>query len=350
MEKNGTYNVQNKTIKLSEEAVKNFLEDAYFHEITHAVFTRGVDGTGFQVWLYDAPTGQVIGEIGRTLNEGATEYIATKLMEDTKYRNIHNYLANRKVIEHLCIIYSEEFILKALKYGPHILSEQLEKDGVSFNELSEILDEMMLQNGQRSIFLANRALNITKRLLLLKYLNANQNEKMQIVNRAREIHTEQYLEKNKIKQFYTSGMVAFGEEPLRFMVKDKVSVTDSLNEDFYRIYMRNHQFLQNANNDDVLAIQSVVNTAILGTNSISLYDIENIELNKINQNELASLYVVKLKNRTLVTLCAGIDKSGNRVIGKVPENLKIKLTGVQLERKFKVGDLLKEVNRENFER
>lgn len=138
----GGYYTQKKKIIINPECYKLYREEVLFHEITHGVFTRGDYETGFRLMGYTGFINREFFSKGTGLNEGATEYIAQKLLEDTSYNNYVAYKKNVEIIKHLCITYGEEFIFKALKEGPQVLAERLEKDGVSYNELSEVMDEM----------------------------------------------------------------------------------------------------------------------------------------------------------------------------------------------------------------
>lgn len=349
LKENANYNIKTGKIEITQDSYNNSLEDNMFHELTHALFAKVGQRTGFHVVIVNQTTnGEFVKHFGRGLNEGVTEYISQKLMESTNYKCKETYSINKQVIEHLCIVYGEEFVFKMCKDDPASLAERLEKDGVSFVELASLLDQMgMSTNKIEAKKLANRALRITRNLVARKYKSASETEKMEYVNRAREIRAEQGKERNRIKKYYPAGRVRYGIEPIKFMTVDGAIVAEAINQDFYGRYMNSNKFIPQANLDDVLVVQSAVNTAILGTNTIKIEDIKNIELQKLG-NENNAVYILRLRDRTLGMAYTGIEKTGRKNARSLPpQNMNItKLNKLPRMGNFKVGDIFKANKRE----
>lgn len=196
----GTYSTLSKKIRVNRELSKKYFDDVFYHELTHATLThdflkddkdKGTTGTGF--------------------NEGLTEYISQKLIKKTNYDNYRSYHYNVRVIEILCMAYGEEKIFKSLKDGQKALAKILEKDGLSYTELSGILDEvaristsdetnMNQEKYQKEIkTLGDRATNIAGNFLAKKFEEASPNEKIEIAKRVRTITAEQSDSKRNIR-------------------------------------------------------------------------------------------------------------------------------------------------------
>ena len=342
------YNIANRKIKIAQDAYNDYLEDKMFHELTHALFTNSEkSSTGFFV-LNIARTENGIGvrTFGRALNEGATEYTMQKLLANTDYGIEESYEFNKRVFEYLCIIYGEEFMFKALKTGPEMLAERLEQDGVSFMELASLLDQPV-QSIEQKKHIGMRAKRLVTNLLVEKYSKANEKQKLEYVNRARQISVEQEREKDRINKYYLSGRVRFQIEPMKFIAMEGANISKGLNQDIYNRYINSNKFDSKSDVDDILAVQSVVNTAILGTHSIAIEDVKQIQLKKL-QKENSIIYTFKLRERNLGLVYVGVDRNGNKIaVGLPPQKIsKKELNQLPTSGEFRVGDILKSNRKE----
>jgi len=195
------------------------------------------------------------------------------------------------IIKYLCMTYGEEFIFKAYKYGPEKLAEQIEKDGASYNELSELLDESenVHVDLEKQIETKKRALDITRKLFIKKYSQATLEEKFEIAKRTRDIVAEQ-TEKDIIALNPDINLAMRELEP---NIND---IEDVINIDLYKMYTSNHEIKGNINQRDVKAIQASINTVILGTRHIPLDDISQMRLEEVkNQKDEVVAYILRNK-------------------------------------------------------
>lgn len=181
----GSYNTKDRKIRVTKESFEKYFESILYHEITHALFARENGDTGLRE----------IVKGGRGLNEGATEYITIKLIEATNYEKKYTYDIHVDIISDLCIAYGENIIFKALKDGPEILKKQFKEDGMSYEELAKLLDEIceLEANEEAEVKhreLSRKAKNFTDELLTRRFKKSNIEEKLEMAKRVRKIAKE----------------------------------------------------------------------------------------------------------------------------------------------------------------
>lgn len=295
------YNMSSKEITLDKDKYsKEALVDNLWHELTHAVFARDAMSNGFLV-ISSKDDKSLVYKHGEMLNEGATTYISRKLMEDTNYK-VHNslYTGYIEVIRMLSITYGEEFIFKAMKQGPEVLAKQLEKDGVSYNELVTIMDEVQkarlefikndtIENKNKCEDLLKRLLKIPENLLLKKFDKATPKEKMEIVKRAREISAEQSLYRRT------------GNKPSDLIV-------EKMNNDVYSEYLskiyKNYE-KNKGGFENLSEVESRISIRVIQNIILNRYDINVEDMNKVKfevaktTNGQHLTYIAKLDDKIL---------------------------------------------------
>lgn len=134
----GLYHPNKKEVEISNKLNKVNKRKALIHELTHAATTsRDRLGRPVRVGLADK-----YNNAGNGLNEGATEYISSKLYNDSgpqKGYDIYPELV--AIIKDSVNLYSEDIILGAVLDGPEKLEELMEKDGKSYSEFRELTDD-----------------------------------------------------------------------------------------------------------------------------------------------------------------------------------------------------------------
>lgn len=296
----GTYSTTTNNIMLKMEAVDDYFDHALFHELTHALLTRDELNTGLATSLKGPILLKIFSHGGKALNEGATEYITKKLINKKAYDSRTPYGDYVNIFKTLCMTYGEEFVFKALKDDPEKLAKQLEKDGVSYNELSELLDESMkTKKYERKVETVKRAWDITRGLFIKKYSQATPEEKFEIAKRVRDIAAAQT--ENNMKLYGSNIHIKIGSlegEKYLNLIEEWVNI------DLYRMFISNHEIAGNISKKAELAVQSAINTTLLGTNHIPLEDIKEMRLEEVkNSNDLVIGYILKSKGKIVFTMC-----------------------------------------------
>lgn len=140
-DKRAEYNGNLKKVTLSKSSKADVFAKyaAIFHEMMHTATTeRDKNGNIIRTGLKQVKDNKTIG-VG--LNEGATEYFANKIYSKLGRREVKvGYQANVQVVKRLIELYGETTILEAMLNGTEKLEKLMEKDGKSYTELNELMD------------------------------------------------------------------------------------------------------------------------------------------------------------------------------------------------------------------
>lgn len=290
----GTYCSMTNNIEIDRGTSDSIFDHVFFHELTHSLFTRDNADSGFQTGLKGPQLVRVFSQSGRALTEGATEYITKKLINKKVYDSWTSYNDCVAIFKTLCMTYGEELAFKALREGPEKLADQLEKDGVSYNELSELMDESITaKENEKRIKALTRAWDITRELFIKKYSKATPEEKFEIAKRVRNITAAQT--ENNMKLYGSNIRIKIGSlEDEKYLNH----IEEWVNIDLYRMFISNHEIVGNISKKAGLAVKSAINTTILGTKHIPLEDIKEMRLEEVkNMNELVIGYILKSKGK-----------------------------------------------------
>lgn len=334
----GNYNSSTKAINVANEVGDAGFDEILSHELTHAISNRDGEDVGLITKDINLKLGC---KKGMVLNEGLTEYINRKfMMKKNNHSYYNNYFNEVYIIQSLCMTYGEEFIFKAYKYGPQKLAKQLEKDNISYNELSELLDEALKANEEKSLELLKRTWDITRGLLIKKYSQATLEEKFEMAKRTRNIIAEQ-----------TPNSII---DPLSSHINIKLidlekchylnDIVDYITTDLYRMYTSNHEIIGNINPKTVQAVKASINTVILGTNHIPLDDIKEMRLEEVkNKKNLVVAYILKHKSKIVSTMYTNGEKSVGVYENSDTNNLKPETieTLKRLEENYKILEPIK---------
>lgn len=220
------------------------------------------------------------------------------------------------------------------------MAKQLEKDNISYNELSELLDEALKANEEKSLELLKRTWDITRGLLIKKYSQATLEEKFEMAKRTRNIIAEQ-----------TPNSII---DPLSSHINIKLidlekchylnDIVDYITTDLYRMYTSNHEIIGNINPKTVQAVKASINTVILGTNHIPLDDIKEMRLEEVkNKKNLVVAYILKHKSKIVSTMYTNGEKSVGVYENSDTNNLKPETieTLKRLEENYKILEPIK---------
>lgn len=319
------YDNYSNSIYLSKNIQDNNIDHQLFHELTHAVFNRGIGDTGFRTspkYLYILKAMFIK---GTALNEGATEYIAKKIVNKKEYLPETAYEDYVDLFQVLCMTYGEEFMFNAMKDGEQYLAEQLEKDGVSYNELIETSDESLnLEDRIYNIYkmmgieenekikrnlqenlevevekfksLGQRNWNIVKDLFIKKYEQATPEEKYEIAKRVRDIEAGQ--EKKEI-DLYRTGIVIDTYGKLK-NAQSLDQIEEKMNIELYKMYKENHEIKGNIGETAAMAVDKAVDIVIRGAKHIPIDDIKEMKLEEVkNKSNNTHGYTLKSKDKII---------------------------------------------------
>ena len=135
----GFYNSSKKEVYIDTNKNKDAIKKVLIHELTHAASAVcGKDDEVTRVGFNDK-----IKHAGHGINEGVTEYYARKIFEENKIQadNKETYVDLVAIAKDIIAIYGNDVIVNSYIGGPEKLEQEMIKDGKSFTELREIMDD-----------------------------------------------------------------------------------------------------------------------------------------------------------------------------------------------------------------
>ena len=108
------------------------------HEMTHAA-TYKEDKTNIENSRIGLETFN--SSVGAGINEGMTEYFAIEISKKSNYPNFDSYSDLVSIAENMVNLYGKDTMLDAMVNGPEKLEELMAKDGKSFTEFREMVDD-----------------------------------------------------------------------------------------------------------------------------------------------------------------------------------------------------------------
>lgn len=135
-------------LKLREDRLKSII----FHELMHSATSPRDESGQYKRTGFHEHSGKGIG-----LNEGTTEFFSHKLYKEYYNREdeIASYNILVDVIKDMINLYGKQVYLDAYMNGPEKLEVLMQKDGKSFNEFRDIVDDFykyVYANNERSSF------------------------------------------------------------------------------------------------------------------------------------------------------------------------------------------------------
>lgn len=127
-------------LPLDEVIARDARHKSILHEIMHAATTeRDEEGKAIRLGFQKKDGNKWLG-IG--LNESATEYYAQKLYSKTGHKKVYtSYEAGVYIIKNLIELYGETTMLDAMINGTEKLEQLIAKDGKSYLQIRDLMDE-----------------------------------------------------------------------------------------------------------------------------------------------------------------------------------------------------------------
>ena len=294
----GDYNTVTNNIRVKCKEKDMELNRILFHEMTHALFTRGYHNTGMSTYNVADFIERRKYTRGDALNEGGTEYISNELANKEKSMFALVYVPYVEIFKTLCMTYGEKFLFENLKNGPKKLAEQLEKDGVSFNELNELLDESKRNpDKEKANSMLSRAYDITRNLFIKKYLATTPEERFEMAKNVRSITSKHF---EKYVYGYGSEIIVNVKELEKAKTLEDVQTFVCI--DLYKNFINNHEISGNISKTAEYAVQSAINTILIGAQHIPLEDMKEMHMEEIKDEKDSVLGYVLKSNGKIISI------------------------------------------------